>query len=92
MPLLFVPLADVLLFNIGRCIMTSYGMFIVFGPAHFPAEAAALDRSQKDVDYVLPMRRDERWTAAGVRLEHGRVPTSPGSAAAVVPAEAAAIP
>jgi linoleoyl-CoA desaturase len=42
LPMLVLPAASVLLFNVGRFAMISYGMYIMFAPAHLPSEAVFL--------------------------------------------------
>jgi fatty acid desaturase len=66
-PLAFFSPAGVLAFNAARMVGIGYGMFIVFAPAHFPAEALLLDESQKRGDFVL------RQTATTVNFRTGLV-------------------
>lgn len=66
-PLVFFSPAGVLAFNAARLVGVGYGMFIVFAPAHFPAEAVLADESQKRVDFVL------RQTATTVNFRTGPI-------------------
>jgi linoleoyl-CoA desaturase len=66
-PLVFFSPLGVLAFNAARWIGVGYGMFIVFAPAHFPAEAVLADESQKRVDFVL------RQTATTVNFRTGPI-------------------
>ena len=66
-PLAFFSPAGVLMFNAARVVGVGYGMFIVFAPAHFPAEAALADESQKRIDFVL------RQTATTVNFRTGPI-------------------
>jgi len=40
LPMLFLPAIHVIAFNLVRFALMSYGMYALFAPAHFPAEAA----------------------------------------------------
>jgi fatty acid desaturase len=64
-PMFFFPVSHVLAFYLLRSILMSYAMFIAFAPAHFPAEAVFLDKSQLADDYVL------RQTATTVNFRTG---------------------
>ncbi len=66
-PLAFFSPLGVLAFNAARWVGVGYGMFIVFAPAHFPAEAVLADESQKRVDFVL------RQTATTVNFRTGPI-------------------
>jgi linoleoyl-CoA desaturase len=66
-PLVFFSPVGVLAFNAVRLAGIGYGMFIVFAPAHFPAEAVLADESQKRVDFVL------RQTATTVNFRTGPI-------------------
>ncbi|MEJ8815513.1 acyl-CoA desaturase [Variovorax ureilyticus] len=43
LPMLFLAPTDVLTFNLLRFALLSYGMFVIFAPAHFPAEALMIE-------------------------------------------------
>ena len=64
-PMFFFSPLHVLGFYVLRNIGMSYAMFVAFAPAHFPAEAVFLDKSQLADDYVL------RQTAATVNFRTG---------------------
>jgi fatty acid desaturase len=51
-PMLFFPIADVLLFTLVRFALMSYAMFALFAPAHFPAEAVMIEPDASDLDSV----------------------------------------
>ncbi len=51
-PMLFFPVADVILFNLLRLALMSYGMFTLFAPAHFPAEALMIEPNASGLDFV----------------------------------------
>ena len=65
LPLAYFSAADVMVFTIARLGLTSYGMFALFAPAHFPAEAVFLDR---DIDADDPVWR---YTATTVNFRTG---------------------
>ncbi len=65
LPCLFFPVHLVLLTHALRWALIGYGMFAVFAPAHFPAEAVIADSSQRAADYVL------RQTATTVNFRTG---------------------
>lgn len=52
LPMLYLPAQDVLLFTVLRFALMSYGMFALFAPAHFPAEAAMLEPGVADDDWA----------------------------------------
>jgi fatty acid desaturase len=52
LPMAFLPAQDVLLFTVARFALMSYGMFALFAPAHFPAEALMLEPGVADDDWV----------------------------------------
>jgi fatty acid desaturase len=66
-PMLWYPAGLVLLTYVLRMALVGYGMFAIFAPAHFPAEAAIADISQRTVDYVL------RQTATTVNFRTGPI-------------------
>jgi linoleoyl-CoA desaturase len=81
LPLAFFPPGDVLYFNLGRFILAGYAMFCIFAPAHFPAEAAAVEQSPGPEDFVLLQTATTvnfrtgffgRWLCSGVeyQIEH----------------------
>jgi fatty acid desaturase len=51
-PMWFLPAQEVILFTVVRFALMSYGMFALFAPAHFPAEAAMLEPGIADHDWV----------------------------------------
>ena len=53
LPLAYFSLTDVITFTILRFGLTSYGMFALFAPAHFPAEAILLGRNIETRDPVF---------------------------------------
>jgi len=53
MPMLFFSPGRVLAFYALRNALMGYAMFVAFAPAHFPADAVFLDKSQLASDYVL---------------------------------------
>ena len=65
LPCLYFPAGLVLLTYLLRMSLIGYGMFAIFAPAHFPAEAVIADSSQRTVDYVL------RQTATTVNFRTG---------------------
>jgi hypothetical protein len=52
-PALFYPLLYVVLFHIAHRAMFGVAMFVMFAPAHYPAEAIALDKSELEKDPLL---------------------------------------
>lgn len=52
-PALFYPLLYVVLFHIAHRAMFGVAMFVMFAPAHYPAEAIALDQSELKKDPLL---------------------------------------
>lgn len=64
-PMLFFPPGHVFGFYALRGALMGYAMFSAFAPAHFPAEAAFIDRSQLAGDYVL------RQTATTINFRTG---------------------
>src|ERR1700730_14362423 len=64
-PMLFFSPGRVLAFYVLRNALMGYAMFAAFAPAHFPGEAAFIDRSQLVDDYVL------RQTATTVNFRTG---------------------
>ncbi|MFL6197243.1 MAG: fatty acid desaturase family protein [Thermoanaerobaculia bacterium] len=48
LPMLFFPVSQVLLFYVLRIVLLGYAIFIVFAPAHFPAEALFLSSGNQD--------------------------------------------
>jgi linoleoyl-CoA desaturase len=64
-PMLVFPASHVLGFYALRNALMGYGMFAAFAPAHHPAEAVFLDKSQLAADYVL------RQTATTVNFRTG---------------------
>ena len=52
LPMLFLPAIDVITFNLLRFALMSYGMFALFAPAHFPAEAAMVQAAGVGSDVV----------------------------------------
>jgi len=52
LPLLFLPVREVLMFTLLRFALMSYAMFAVFAPAHFPAEAVMLKKGAVSHDWV----------------------------------------
>ena len=52
LPMWFLPAEEVVLFTVARFALMSYGMFALFAPAHFPAEAAMLEPGVADGDWV----------------------------------------
>jgi fatty acid desaturase len=65
MPMLFFPPSHVLAFYALRNSLMGYAMFAAFAPAHYPAEAVFIDKSQLADDYVL------RQTATTVNFRTG---------------------
>lgn len=51
-PCFFFPISDVLLFTLCRFSLLSYGLFALFAPAHYPAEAVRLDPVAMNSDRV----------------------------------------
>jgi linoleoyl-CoA desaturase len=51
LPMLFLPALDVIAFTLARFTLLSYGMYALFAPAHFPAEAAMVRADAVD-DFV----------------------------------------
>ncbi len=51
-PCLFFAVSDVLLFTLVRFSLISYGLFALFAPAHYPAEAVRLDPEAMKSDRV----------------------------------------
>lgn len=64
-PMLFFPPGHVLGFYALRGALMGYALFAAFAPAHFPAEAVFLDKSQLAGDYVL------RQTATTINFRTG---------------------
>jgi len=64
-PMLFVAPLHALEFYAMRMALMGYAMFVGFAPAHFPAEAAAAEASEKNADFVL------RQTATSVNFRTG---------------------
>ncbi|MFY9823264.1 MAG: acyl-CoA desaturase [Thermoanaerobaculia bacterium] len=64
-PMLFFPPSHVLGFYALRNALMGYLMFAAFAPAHYPAEAVFIDKSQLADDYVL------RQTATTVNFRTG---------------------
>lgn len=64
-PMLFFPPGHVLAFYGLRNALMGYLMFAAFAPAHYPAEAVFLDKSQLADDYVL------RQTATTINFRTG---------------------
>lgn len=52
-PMAFFGAAEVLVFHLLRSVLLGYLIFVTLGAAHFPAEAAAIDPSQRRGDHVL---------------------------------------
>lgn len=52
-PMLFFAPLEVLGFYFLRNVLMGYAMFIAFAPAHFPDEAAFLDKKEMEKDYLL---------------------------------------
>ena len=52
-PALFYPLLYVVLFHIAHRALFGVAMFVMFAPAHYPAEAIALDKSELEKDPLL---------------------------------------
>jgi linoleoyl-CoA desaturase len=65
LPMLFFSPGKVLAFYVLRNAAMGYAMFAAFAPAHFPDEAAFIDKSQLADDYVL------RQTATTVNFRTG---------------------
>ena len=53
LPMLYFEPINVLEFTLTRFVLISYGMFAVFAPAHYPAEAVLLDERLRDNDFAL---------------------------------------
>lgn len=64
-PMLFFPPLHVLGFYLIRSALMGYAMFIGFAPAHYPLDAAFVDKSQLADDYLL------RQTATTVNFRTG---------------------
>ena len=52
-PAMFFPLVDVILFNVVHRALFGIAIFIFFAPAHYPAEAIAIDERQLGEDPLL---------------------------------------
>ncbi len=65
LPALTLPLTSVLLFNAARVAAMGYLLFIVLAPAHFPHEAACLDRRYLAADFFF------RQTLATINFRTG---------------------
>jgi len=85
-PCFFFDVADVLLFTLARYALISYGLFFLFAPAHYPAEAVMLDPTAMDADRVYAQAATTvnfstgwfgRLLCAGVdyQIEHHLFPT-----------------
>jgi fatty acid desaturase len=48
LPMAIFPWRAVVAAYVARCVLTGMALFAVLAPGHFPAEAACLDRSQRD--------------------------------------------
>jgi fatty acid desaturase len=67
LPMLFFSPAEVLLAYVLRMAFAGYAIFAAFAPAHFPAEAAIADHSQRKADFTL------RQTATTVNFRTGPI-------------------
>lgn len=53
LPMLFFAPGSVVLFNVSRSVFMGYGMFALFAPAHFPAEAHVVEAHRGREDHLL---------------------------------------
>jgi linoleoyl-CoA desaturase len=67
LPMLFFSPGQVVLAYVLRMMLTGYGMFAAFAPAHFPAEAVVADNGLRYADFVL------RQTATTVNFRTGPI-------------------
>jgi fatty acid desaturase len=84
-PLLFLPVASVLIFTVLRLVIVSVALFSIFSPAHVPAEASAVQHAMRGSDPVrlqtattLNFRTGwlGRWLISGLQhqIEHHLFP------------------
>ena len=65
LPMLFFSAGDVVLLYVIRFSMISYGLFVTFGPCHYPREAACVAGEAKSEDFIL------RQTATTINFRTG---------------------